>query len=325
MNQVKQIKLVTDPVKQGRQQIPGRHSAAIESKLEKLRKAIASKPRDLSSDQTIPESGIDRSGLDPFFDTTSIRLSDLSKQEVNKLVPHPELPGCLVLRTETQVSREPTLLQLGLINAAANLQGSDFDVVERSTYGKDTAQHLLATVPQNQKRAAIVDIINPAQALLRAVRSLFGQISTSADFFSHDSAHAVIWAMIEDYVVNRSAWHEEYSPGGEYLLSVTPRARQRLESYIPPRYFLTPEGYLDLGGLHDKFYCEVLPMIQEAVYNQVNGIIGIDATWDVWGVMAVDQQTPSGRVIGRTLMLVGGPDYRILDWNRRMESGEWQF
>lgn len=325
MNQVKQIKLMTDPVKQGRTHTPGIVTMMAESKLETLRKKMGYRSRDLNSDQTIPASGLDCSDLDPFFDRLSFQLADLSKQEVTKLAPHPEHAGCLTLRTETLVSKHPTLLQLGVINAVAGLQDCDFEVVERSTYQKDTAQSLLATVPQNQKRAAMVDIVGPAQALLQAVRSLFGQISTSADFFSHDSAHAVIWAMIEDYVVNRSAWHEEYSPGGEYLLSVTPRARQRLENYIPPRYFLTPEGYLDLGGLHDKFYCEILPTIQESVYNQINGIIGIDATWDVWGVIAVDQQTPAGRVIGRTLMLVGGPDYRILDWNRRMESGEWQF
>ena len=324
MNQVKQIKLLSDPVKQGRTHVPGRFSPMVESKLEKLRRAVMG-GRDLNSDQTIPASGLDCSELDPSFNPVGLRLVDLSREEKTRLVPHPEQPGCLKAVTITHVNDLPTTFQIGLINAVAQLQECDFDVVEGSLVCGNTAPYLLSLVPDEQKRAAIVDVINPAQALMRAVRSLFGQISTAANFFNTDNSHAVIWAMIEDYVVNRSAWHDDYTPGGEYLLATTPRARQLLEGYIPPRYFRTPEGYLDLSGLHDKFYTELLPAIQEMVYSQVNGIIGTKATWTVWGVISVDRKTVTGRTIGRTLMLMGGPDYRIIDWNRRMESGEWQF
>lgn len=37
-------------------------------------------------------------------------------------------------------------------------------------------------------------------------------------------------------------------------------------------------------------------------------------TWDVWHLTA----------LGRDLVLDKGSDYRILDWERRMKSGEWR-
>lgn len=62
-----------------------------------------------------------------------------------------------------------------------------------------------------------------------------------------------------------------------------------------------------------KFYSEVVDEVWRRVFEQVDHFIP-QRTWKIWHLRTLQNST----------IVEEGVDYRIADWERRMESGEWQ-
>lgn len=65
--------------------------------------------------------------------------------------------------------------------------------------------------------------------------------------------------------------------------------------------------------ISSAFYEKILSVLEDEIIELVDDRIE-DRTWNVWSISK----------LGRDIVLVEGPDYRILDWERRMQTGEWK-
>lgn len=65
-------------------------------------------------------------------------------------------------------------------------------------------------------------------------------------------------------------------------------------------------------AISDLFYTSVIDHVWLTIDSMIGDTVGSE-TWTIWHI----------RKIGSDLLLEKGEDYRVVDWERRMASGEW--
>lgn len=184
------------------------------------------------------------------------------------------------------------------------------------------AANLLELMPNEQKRIHMLDIRREVDLLRNGIARYFGPIFTPAGFVTVNDAYKLVWALVEDYVNQQCGWHPEYNASCRNWLGSTPRFHQELEVFLPhyqsKAYTASPALFEQVT---DRFNSDVYDRLRNAIHEQVNKIIK-GPTMLVWGVMSIPTRIGT-RTMGNTPVLMSGTDYRILDWNRRMGTGEW--
>lgn len=71
-----------------------------------------------------------------------------------------------------------------------------------------------------------------------------------------------------------------------------------------------------LESITENFYTDVLSPVQENIHQWIEAMLGEDndAAWKIWHT----------RTMGTDILMESGIDYRIYDWERRTQSGEWK-
>lgn len=94
----------------------------------------------------------------------------------------------------------------------------------------------------------------------------------------------------------------------------TDRLDEVLTRHIPWHEFSrpAPDDPVDRIAIKDLYYEEILDAYILRIDQWLYQIVP-HRTWDVWYLTQ----------LGFELVLDKGPDYRVLDWTRRTESGEW--
>lgn len=162
--------------------------------------------------------------------------------------------------------------------------------------------------------AYILGIEDCRDLLLRGVRAFFGGRYSAATNFNREQAAKALHALVEDYVTRRECWHEDYTTGSELLLCGTVRYDYLMSNVIPPRIWHLPGvGRLDFTDAIAGFQMEVTEVLRSKMFDKVSQVIP-GATYDIYRTTRL----PGG------VLLEKGPDFRVVDWTRRMGCGEWR-
>lgn len=184
--------------------------------------------------------------------------------------------------------------------------------------------NLLEQLPNTDKRIHIVEINDVVQRLVKGIGYYYGQLWTPSSFVSTHDGHRLAWALIEDYVNQQCIWNVEFNDRCEVLIGITPRFMQVLEEFKPPRNINLPnrEGSLHLDSIEDAFNCNILDPVRELIHSKVSELVK-GPTFMIWGVIQVPTMM-GGRQAGYVPVLMSGVDFRIVDYDRRMGTGEWR-
>ena len=195
---------------------------------------------------------------------------------------------------------------------------------EHNSYDHRNPYNLLESIPNADKRIHIVEINDIVQRLVNGIGYYFGQIWTPSSFVSTHDGYRLVWALIEDYVNQQCIWNVEFNEMCNMLIGVTPRFSHVLEEFKPPRNVVLPkgEGTLQFDGLEDAFNQMVLDKVREQVHAKVSELVK-GPTFMIWGVIQVPTMV-GGRQTGYVPVLMSGVDFRIVDYDRRMGTGEWR-
>lgn len=162
--------------------------------------------------------------------------------------------------------------------------------------------------------AFIISIEDSRDYLIRGMRAYFGGTYDAAGLFNRDHAAKAIYGLVEDYLCRRQYWHNEYNPGSEKLLRGTERYDRIMSNFLPPEIWNLPGNRrINFAEQLIRFDLDVGEFVRNRIYDRVLSIIP-EATYDIYRSVLV----PGGVLIER------GPDFRVVDWTRRMESGEWR-
>lgn len=199
--------------------------------------------------------------------------------------------------------------------------------VDEVTYGltemiddlsKNTAEDMIPTMEYdllNFKPVAgyIIGYEDCRDLLIRGIRAYFGGTYDPAATFNREEAGRALHALLEDYLTQRECWHDDYSPGSEKLLCSTMRYDYIMSKYIPPRYWYLPDNVrLDFGDALASYALNVTEVIRNMMFDKLSAVIP-DKTYDIYRTT----RTAGG------VLLEKGPDFRVVDWTRRMGNGEW--
>lgn len=161
--------------------------------------------------------------------------------------------------------------------------------------------------------AFIVSIEDSRDYLIRGMRGYFGGTYDAASLFNRDHAAKALYALAEDYLNRRQYWHAEYSPGSERLLRGTERYDRIMSNFLPPEVWVLPGNrQINFAEQLSRFELDVGEFVRNRIYDRLQSVVPT-ATYDIYRSMLV----PGG------ILLERGPDFRVVDWTRRMESGEW--
>lgn len=197
-------------------------------------------------------------------------------------------------------------------------------VFNKNGYDHRNPYNLLESIPNTDKRIHIVEINDVVQRLVKGIGYYYGQLWTPASFVSTHDGHRLVWALIEDYVNQQCIWNVEFNERCEVLIGITPRFMQVLEEFKPPRNINLPnrEGSLHLDTIEDAFNCNILDPVRELIHGKVSELVK-GPTFMIWGVVQVPTMM-GGRQAGYVPVLMSGVDFRIVDYDRRMGTGEWR-
>ena len=180
-----------------------------------------------------------------------------------------------------------------------------------------TTESMITDVIDNpgkyKTKAVILPLVDQGMYLTKKVRSLFGQLWLPAGMITVDNANDCLRALVEDYVVQACFWNPEHVQHPRHLICRTPRFDQTMSRYLPPHAIELPDRFLNIQSIHEKFEIEVVGQLRAFVHDLVHKTLQ-GGTWNICFV----QRFPGG------VSIMVGPDFRALDWERRMESGEWE-
>lgn len=197
-------------------------------------------------------------------------------------------------------------------------------VFDQGGYNYRNPYNLLENLPNTDKRIHIVEIHDVVQRLVKGIGYYYGQLWTPSSFVSTHDGHRLVWALIEDYVNQQCIWNVEFNDRCEVLIGITPRFSQVLAEFKPPRNINLPnrEGSLQLDSIEDAFNCNILDPVRESIHAKVSELVK-GPTFMIWGVIQVPTMM-GGRQAGYVPVLMSGVDFRIVDYDRRMGTGEWR-
>lgn len=120
-------------------------------------------------------------------------------------------------------------------------------------------------------------------------------ISPNATPFTEEEMLPIVDSLIQESVDSRMAW----------LSTRLNRTHDLIGELLGK--------FENMHNLVDDFYHELIMDLELNIDNTLNELIP-SKTWNVWYI----------RTLLHTTILEEGSDYRVLDWQRRMESGEWE-
>lgn len=208
------------------------------------------------------------------------------------------------------------------LGAPVNLSGPqvvDSFIETAMDLGKETEQDFIPYTSFDlmnfQSTAAfIISIEDSRDYLIRGMRAYFGGTYDAAGLFNREHAAKALYALTEDYLCRRQYWHTDYRPGSEKLLRGTERYDRIMSNFLPPDVWVLPDNRrISFAEQRTRFELDVGEFVRNRIYDRLLSIIPT-ATYDIHRSVLV----PGGVLIER------GPDFRVVDWTRRMESGEWR-
>lgn len=112
-----------------------------------------------------------------------------------------------------------------------------------------------------------------------------------------DEAIRLVTVLIDDSLNKRMRWTKY-------------KHLEQFEKYVEE---LFPEWDHLLNDTECEYvYRSMIDPMEIYLLNVLDNVVGSD-TWKIWYLQK----------LGKDLALIEGPDYRIVDWTNRMESGEW--
>lgn len=154
--------------------------------------------------------------------------------------------------------------------------------------------------------SAIIDLPELSADLFLSAQAFFDNASF-VNKFTKEQAEDIIVCYIDDGINEQLRWARR-----------SENADAALVKYFP-WFNLVGDNKNGDGVVNpnvefsNHFYVDVLDRIEMRIHDLITQVIP-DRTWDIWSMKRV----------GRTLYLVKGSDYRVMDWERRMKSGEWR-
>lgn len=153
-------------------------------------------------------------------------------------------------------------------------------------------------------------LINETVAGLRSLDVLFG-FSPGLPlkvYFNYHHVAELFKTLANDYVDNFSVYSKDYRKGKELLVNHHPTFDAMLEKLLPDTCCPNPVQY---QKLREYVLLYVLADVFDGVYGFVASTI-ISATWQVYSV----------ELIGSSLVLSKGQDYRVMEYYRLIEKYE---
>ena len=129
----------------------------------------------------------------------------------------------------------------------------------------------------------------------------FGKLGTRPPEFN--DCLVIVRAILDDVMSRRFLWCKD---------------QDKLESVVceamgwDDRSMLRHSHSGKLIAPFDLYFSEVLDEFEQSIMEWVSNFIP-QPTYDIWYLTQ----------FGRDLVIDRGPDFRIVDWERRMKSGEW--
>lgn len=111
----------------------------------------------------------------------------------------------------------------------------------------------------------------------------------------------LVYALIDDHLNEAMIWAKT---------SIT-YADALFDKHLP--WFNAYKTNPMFQDIHDLYVTEILDHVEVRIHEVMDTFLP-DRTWDVWYMTK----------FGKDLMIVRGQDYRVLDWERRMASGQWK-
>lgn len=200
-----------------------------------------------------------------------------------------------------------------------NVENVTFGLTEMiDDLSRSTAEDMIPTAEYdllNFKPVAayIIGYEDCRDLLIRGIRAYFGGTYDPATTFNREEAGRALHGLLEDYLTQRECWHSDYTEGSEKLLCSTMRYDYVMSKYIPPRYWYLPDSRrLDFGDALTAYALNVKEVIRNMMFDKLSTIIP-GKTYDIYRTT----RTAGG------VLLEKGPDFRVVDWTRRMGNGEW--
>lgn len=155
--------------------------------------------------------------------------------------------------------------------------------------------------------STIINASEYAHQLMVATNKFLRENKKAKKEISEEQAAEIIAAIVDDAISDRMRWCRK----SHYTANA-------LERHLPwfnlLTYHRTPNGIEQVEcPFSNDYYVDVLDKVECRVMDMVFEIIP-DMTWDVWSM----------RMLGKDIAIMKGPDYRVLDWERRIASGEWK-
>ena len=211
-------------------------------------------------------------------------------------------------RTSLEKSDLATIHQ----HQALSVIAIDVVAVKAEKLRKDPILDVIQNPSKHQISRHSLSLLDKADFLENRIKSIFGQYWLPASAFGKQYAIECLRALFDDYLTQACCWEREYEPNCQYQLLYTERFKDKLSLVIPDRIIRTPESLVNITGLHERFEVEVLNVLREWVHSALHRVVK-GPTWNI----CFTSPSPMG------VMINIGPDFRVLDWESRMESGEW--
>ena len=177
----------------------------------------------------------------------------------------------------------------------------------------------------------LLSIYEPASVMLRLSRELSAALSGALEPLKEEECFEICHAMVSDYIADMANYKTPNGYLERYMTSKFNWWENRLRTNnvvtlsevwngVTNDFIKTEKIKIVAKEKHQRhrekftgqFYEYVLMEVEDLIRNKMRELIP-EKTWMVW----LDKLT------GDTIILEKHEDFRVLDWERRMATGEW--
>lgn len=133
-------------------------------------------------------------------------------------------------------------------------------------------------------------------------KRLFKAHDTPVENLTDEQCDEIIYALVDDFVTDRLLWAKR-QPSFCYHQKVDEVLEGRVKTRVSKE---------TMKVIRDEFYKDAIDEVWSTIRRILQKALPED-TWHMWWV----------RKMKHSIVLEKGVDYRIQDWESRMESGEW--
>ncbi len=174
-----------------------------------------------------------------------------------------------------------------------------------------------AAVMANTKSSIVAASYNDPTLMLDMEKSYILAAAIVADYIAEKSCYPCIKHGLETTLCGLFPWwcnkptHSCQAVIGEEVV-LGGHTRAIVETVTFKETFIGKDE-LSRVRFSGMYYDHVIADVEEILHNTLKAYIP-NKTWTVW----------FHRCIGETVVLEPGDDFRVIDWERRMASGEWR-